>query len=329
MSFRALAAGLALAGLLAACGAGPAAQAPGSGVATNAEASIFVEPDDGPEPLLAELNGANKSIDLIMYLLTDRPLITALESAERRGVQVRTLLEQHPFGEGPGNQDAYDRLQRAGIAVRWTSPRFKLTHEKAAVVDGREALILTLNLTASAFSRNREYGAIDRTPEDVTEVAALFNADWNRTAYAPSRPALVVSPDNSRPKLLALIGQASRQLDVESEEVQDEGIEQALIEASKRGVSVRVVLSPAQTGADANAKGVQRLQAGGVRVHSMRKPYVHAKMFVADGQTAFLGSENISSQSLDGNRELGLFLSQPAAVARMESTFEQDWNARS
>ena len=331
MSSRAFATALALAlaALLVACGSGPAAQTPGPAVSTNSEAHVFVEPDDGPEPLLGELNSASKSIDLTMYLLTDRPVIAALESAKRRGVQVRTLLEEHPFGGGQGNQSAYARLQRGGVAVRWTGPRFKLTHEKAAVVDGREALILTLNLTASAFSRNREYGAVDRTPEDVTEAASLFNADWNRTAYVPSRPDLVVSPDNSRGKLLTLIRQATRQLDMESEEVRDSGLEQALIDAARRGVDVRVVLSPAQSGPDANAQGVQRLQAGGVHAHSMRKPYVHAKIFVADGQTAFLGSENISSQSLDGNRELGLFLSQPAAVARMESTFEQDWNARS
>jgi cardiolipin synthase A/B len=329
VSLRAWAASLATAGLLAACGTAATPQLPAAPVPANAEASIFVEPEDGPEPLLAELNGASKSIDLTMYLLTDKPLIAALEKAERRGVQVRTLLEQHPFGEGQGNADAYGRLQRGGIAVRWTGPRFKLTHEKAAVVDGKEALILTLNLTASAFSRNREYGAVDRTPEDVGEVAALFNADWNRTAYTPARPDLVVSPDNSRTKLLALIGQAVRQLDVESEEVKDAALEQGLIAAAQRGVRVRLVWTPAASGPDANAKGVAYLQAGSVQVHAMRKPYVHAKIFVADGQTAFIGSENISGQSLDSNRELGLFLSQPAAVARMESTFEQDWNARS
>ncbi|MFI5268406.1 MAG: phosphatidylserine/phosphatidylglycerophosphate/cardiolipin synthase family protein [Chloroflexota bacterium] len=329
MSLRACAAALATSVVLAACGGDAAPQSPGQQVPANAQATIFVEPEDGAEPLLAELNGASKSIDLTMYLLTDKPVVAALENAQRRGVQVRTLLEQHPFGEGQGNGDTYTRLLRGGVAVRWTGPRFKLTHEKAAVIDGREALILTLNLTASAFSRNREYGAVDRTPEDVSEVASLFNADWNRIAYAPSRPDLVVSPDNARTKLLALIGQAGRQLDVESEEVQDAGLEQALIDAAKRGVSVRVVLSPAQSGPDANAKGVQRLRSGGVQVHAMRKPYVHAKIFVADSQAAFVGSENISSQSLDGNRELGLILSQPGAVARMESTFEQDWNARS
>jgi cardiolipin synthase A/B len=61
----------------------------------------------------------------------------------------------------------------------------------------------------------------------------------------------------------------------------------------------------------------------------MRKPYVHAKIVLVDGQTAFAGSENVSSQSLDGNRELGVFLSQPAALSRMMAVFEQDWASHS
>ncbi len=304
---------------------------PGAGppVASDPDAEVFVEPDDGPEPLLAAINSAGRSIDLVMYLLTDRQVIGALENAERRGVKVRALLEQRPFGQGPGNAEVFARLQRAGVEVRWTDPRFKLTHEKSAVIDGRDALILTMNLTASAFSRNREYGALDRSPEDVAEVGSLFESDWSRRAYSPSRPSLVVSPDNSRARLLALIASAVRSLEVECEEVQDEGLERALVAAVSRGVSVRLVLSPSEDGRDANARGVQRLKAGGVQVRYMRKPFVHAKMFVADGQTAFVGSENISAQSLDSNRELGVFVGNPVAVARIRATFEQDWNARS
>src|SRR5438046_1135097 len=76
---------------------GPAS--PGPAVGANADAQVFVEPEDGPAPLLTAINGAGKSIDLVMYLLTDRQIIGALENAERRGVRVRTLLEQHPFGQ--------------------------------------------------------------------------------------------------------------------------------------------------------------------------------------------------------------------------------------
>ena len=323
--------------LLALTGCGPAGsllnapQAAGpsvSSVPTNSEAELFVEPEDGPDPVVNELNAATRSVDVVVYLLTDKQVISALEAAQRRGVQVRVMLEQHPYGEGPGNGAVYDQLQRAGIATRWANPRFKLTHEKAMVIDGREALILTLNLTASAFTHNREYGVIDRTLADVAETEALFNADWNRTGYSPVQPNLVTSPDNSRGRLMALLNQATKQLDVESEEIQDPGLEDAITAAAQRGVQVRLVISPPASGPDTNAQGVSRLKSGGVQVRYLRKPYIHAKIFAVDGSVAFVGSENVSSQSLDGNRELGIFLSQPAALARLAQTFEQDWTAR-
>jgi phosphatidylserine/phosphatidylglycerophosphate/cardiolipin synthase-like enzyme len=69
----------------------PAAITPDSGVR-----GLFVEPDDGREPVLAELQAAETSIDLLIYLLTDNEIFDALAKAESRGVEVRVILEQHP-----------------------------------------------------------------------------------------------------------------------------------------------------------------------------------------------------------------------------------------
>ena len=307
------------------------AGAPGASngaITANPDVQLFVEPEDGTAPVLRELNSAAHSLDVAMYLLTDKPAISALEAAQRRGVQVRVLLEQHPYGDAAGNNAVFAQLQRAGVAVRWADPTYKLTHEKAIGIDRRETLILTLNLTASAFSRNREYGVVDRAPGDVAEMEGLFEADWNRTTYQPLQPDLVVSPVNARARLLHLIGAAGRELDVESEEVQDRALEDALAAAAHRGVHVRLVISPASSGRDANAPGLARVKAGGVQVRELSRPYIHAKIFLADGAVAFVGSENISTASLDGNRELGVFVNSPAALQRMASTFQQDWDAR-
>ena len=50
-------------------------------------------------------------------------------------------------------------------------------------------------------------------------------------------------------------------------------------------------------------------------------------MMVADGSSAFVGSENISSNSLDNNRELGLIFSDQSIIATLQTTFQQDWSA--
>jgi phosphatidylserine/phosphatidylglycerophosphate/cardiolipin synthase-like enzyme len=49
-------------------------------------------------------------------------------------------------------------------------------------------------------------------------------------------------------------------------------------------------------------------------------------MILADGTLAYVGSENFSAQSLDGNRELGVLVADPTALARITSMFQLDWS---
>src|SRR5258708_36941752 len=52
---------------------------------------------------------------------------------------------------------------------------------------------------------------------------------------------------------------------------------------------------------------------------------MHAKIIVVDGKKAFVGSENISAQSLDQNRELGIIVSDANVLSRLQTTFQKDW----
>src|SRR5436305_5891273 len=49
---------------------------------------VIVEPDAGESPITGAIRGAHKSVWLEMYLLTDRNVISALEEAANRGVDV-------------------------------------------------------------------------------------------------------------------------------------------------------------------------------------------------------------------------------------------------
>ena len=46
---------------------------------------------------------------------------------------------------------------------------------------------------------------------------------------------------------------------------------------------------------------------------------------VVDGQVAFVGSENISTASLDRNREVGILIADQAVLNTLQQTFQQDW----
>jgi phosphatidylserine/phosphatidylglycerophosphate/cardiolipin synthase-like enzyme len=155
----------------------------------------------------------------------------------------------------------------------------------------------------------------------------IFNADWNRTSTQVTDPNLVVSPNNSRAALINFINSAKSSLIIEAEEMYDSAVEQTIASAGQRGVAVQVILpSPKSGSSDSNASGIAAIKAGGAQVKEDPQLYMHAKMMVADGTRAYVGSENFSSQSLDNNRELGLLMSDQNVLSTLEQTFQSDWS---
>ena len=285
--------------------------------------SPIAEPDDGHQPILDLISSAGSSVDVAIYQLTDSRVVSALEDAAQRGVHVRVLAEPMP-GRKALNAHSLSVLSKSGAEVRNSSPTFRLTHEKAIVVDDSTALIMSLNLVSSSFSDSRDVAIRDGDPGDVAEIEAVFNADWQRQQPVLSQPDLVWSPDNSRARLTGLIEGATTELDVYAEEASDQGMIRSLDDAVSRGVHVRLLMT------DTGSKDSQRryraaLEAAGVDVRVLPSPYVHAKVMIVDGAQVFAGSENLSAASLDDNRELGIITADSATIARFSALFEQDW----
>lgn len=288
---------------------------------------LFVQPEAGRAPILEEIDAARASITLEIYLLSDEEIIAALERAAARGVRVRVILEEQPFGGARNQPVVFERLGRAGIEVRWDNPAFRFTHIKTFVVDGRTALVMNQNLTRTSFTGNREFGVITTRPADVAQAAAIFESDWRRGAEPEPGP-LIVSPTTSRPELLALIDGATRTLDLYAEVVRDPEIMDALAAAERRRVAVRLVMSGDLDGTDDNAEERAELTAAGVEVRLARGGlYIHAKMILADGRRAYVGSQNFTATSLDQNRELGMILTDPNSLGLLARTFANDFAA--
>lgn len=295
---------------------------------------VYVEPDDGEQVITGAIKSAGKSVWLEIYILSDRNVIRALEEAANRGLDVRVMLEPHPFGGGASAPRTLDELKAAGVKAQYTSPNFKLTHEKGMIIDGSIVFIMTSNFSRSALggssgsrgTRNREYGIIDNNPQDVPAVIAIFTADWNQTPAQFNDANLVVSPLNSRSAFMNLIGSAQHSLLIEAEEMNDSAVEQALDSAANRGVQVDIILpAPKGSARDSNSQGIAAIRQGNVTVREDPQLYMHAKIMVVDGSKAFVGSENISTQSLDQNRELGILVSDTAVLSKLQNTFQTDW----
>jgi phosphatidylserine/phosphatidylglycerophosphate/cardiolipin synthase-like enzyme len=284
------------------------------------------------------LGGAAQRLELYIFELRDAAVERALIDAVRRGVAVRALVEPSPGGRVDQARAATDRLRRGGVQVRTASPAFRKTHAKALLVDATRAWIGSANFV-DAWTTTRDFAVITRRPETVGALAAVFERDWasaglaeagthQRSGARAAEPCpgagsgLVVSPANGREAVTSLIRGARRSLQLEHSRLDDAHILAALAARSLAGVTVQVVLD--RDAANRPARRFLRKRAPAAQVQLVKVPTVHAKVVIADGERMLLGSHNLTRESLDERREIGLLVEDAAAVARVAGVLRGD-----
>ncbi len=300
----------------------PTAVAPVPAAPSSVE-GIFVLPEDGPAALIEELDAARSSISIEVYLLTDDSVLSAIFRARDHGVTVRVLLEKDPYGGSNQQPEIFQTLTEGGIQVRWNTAASRFSHVKLIVIDQQVALIMNLNLTYSALNRNRELAVITTDPAQVDHASRIFENDWQGKDGAIPGP-LTLSPDTSRETILGLINAAQETLDIYAEVITDTDFVAAVKSAIDRGVRVRIVMTQSY-GQDLLTEPVGELVRHGAALHILGNPYIHAKLLLVDGSRALIGSQNYTSTSMDQNREVGVVISGPSNIERLQRVFDKDF----
>jgi cardiolipin synthase A/B len=319
-------------------GAGSDANTGNDGSIGSSNVSILVYPNGNrAAELISAIKGATTSVYMTMYEIDDSGVIDAITGAKGRGLDVKVILDGSTTTKS-NNQSAYSSF--SGY-VTWSNPGFTYTHEKCVMIDHKEAWIMTANAESSVPQDNREYLAIDDDLADVTEVEAIFNADYANKSYSPTG-ALVVANSNARPDLVALINSAQKSLDIEDEEFSDNnssGITDAVVAAAGRGITVRLVVAGGSSDSTQQTALNDVKSAPGASVYissvasgsgSPSNPYIHAKAILVDCATGtcksgFVGSENMTTGSLLYNREVGVIISDATQLAKVQSAMNTDF----
>jgi phosphatidylserine/phosphatidylglycerophosphate/cardiolipin synthase-like enzyme len=293
------------------------------------EATKFIiEPQAGITPFINLIDGAHQQLDVVIYELSSQPIINALLQAKQRGVNVRVLIQEQPYGNPTVNQAAIQTLTQAGITVVGSDPAYQLTHQKTLIIDDRELVIMTLNLTDNDFNGSRNFAVMDDDSHDVYQAEAVFNADTNRSTPNITPSALVWSPVNTRTTFADIIDHAHASLAIYAFELTDYDTVGEIASASRRGVHVRIIMNTSAS--TQYAKYVQYLQHNGVAFQFVSTPFIHAKVIMADQGTdsgvAYIGSANISEASIDDNRELGIQTHNALWLSLLAEEFNQDWS---
>ena len=274
---------------------------------------LLVQPKDGIQPIVDALNGARKTIQILIFRFDRAEIERALVEAAHRGVAVTALIAHTNHGGEKYLRRFEMRLLEQGITVARTADDLVRYHGKMFIVDGKELYLLAFNYTHMDITLSRSFAAVIKDAAIVQEAQRLFEADVKRAPYASENESLIVSPVNSRARLTAFLKGAQKQLLIYEMKLSDPECLKLLNEKVSAGVEVRVI-----------SRGPIKNSNLPVRIAPMR---LHVRGMVRDGKDGFLGSMSMRGLELGARREVGVVFHDSKAVKQMAAVFEQDWAA--
>ncbi|MGI8809952.1 MAG: DISARM system phospholipase D-like protein DrmC [Acidimicrobiales bacterium] len=123
------------------------------------------------------IDGASKRVTMVSFAAYRiGSVIAALDAAVGRGVEVSLILESPQLLDGGGGALAYSRYRIYEWPVDRREPPDAKLHAKAVVVDSRDVLLTSANMTSAAYDRNIELGVLCRGGGVAAQVQRHFDA---------------------------------------------------------------------------------------------------------------------------------------------------------
>ena len=328
----------------------------------NTETTYFNGGEAKFEALLHQLETAEKYIFLEYFIVDEGlmwgRILEVLARKAAQGVDVRVMYDGTcEFSTLP--RDYPKRLEALGIRCKVFSPitPFVSTHynyrdhRKILVIDGRVGFTGGVNLADEYINHVEKYGrwkdaAVMLQGEGVRSMTALFLQMWGilqqpefeqfLTDPIPAVPARgFVVPYGDCPLdgervgemvYIDLLNRARKYVHIITPYlILDGELETALRFAAERGVDVHLILpgKPDKWFAYSLAKThYKALLSSGVKISEWTPGFTHAKVMVADGREAVVGTINLDYRSLYHHFEDAVWMYGTDSIRAMESDFQ-------
>ena len=140
---------------------------------------------------------------------------------------------------------------------------------------------------------------------------------------------LLVQPRDGIAPLIAAVKKARKSIDILIFRMDSKELEEALKEASGRGVAVRALIAHTNTGGEARLRNLEtRFLEAGITVGRTAGDLIryHGKMMIVDRRTLFLLSFNFVHLDIDHSRGFGVVATSGKIVHEAVKLFEADLN---
>lgn len=325
--------------------------------------TLFNEGTPFFDDLFAKVAAAQHHIHIEIYIFEydtiGRKLLHALAEKARQGVQVRLLYDA--VGTRGLWWWRLRELRKAGgkaedfLPVSILRRRFRVNlrnHRKIIVIDGRIAYTGGMNIGDEYAGRGRlgEWRDTMLRLEGpaVQSLQDTFAEDWSFAAGESIRGEQFENPATSagdvdvqviesgpdqdlksiREIYFAAVLKARQKLWITSPYyIPDAGLRDAMGLAGRTGIEVKLIVplhADHFTVHYATQYYLPELLAAGVQVYAYTKGFIHAKVVIADGQWASVGTANFDNRSLALNFEINCLIYSQSKIAELESAFERD-----
>jgi cardiolipin synthase len=323
---------------------------------------------DGPQfypAMLAAIRGATRSINMECYIFQPGRIadqfIGALSERARCGVNVTIVVDA--IGSFSLWGRPVRRLRKAGCRIesyqrlRWYSlARINnRTHRELLVVDGRVAFTGGAGIAdwwAHPEGRKgrpwRDTVACIEGPV-VAAIQGVAAENWLECCgeiltgpeYFPDlKPAggTTAFVVRSSPSDRATVSRVTFQLLMEGADhhlhistpyfLPDRALRRSLVEISRRGVAVSVIVPGGKTDQRwvrlASRRMWGQLLEAGIRIYEYKPAMTHVKALIVDGIWAVIGTTNIDNRSFEHNDEVNVAMQDPQVARRLLEDYRRD-----
>lgn len=165
------------------------------------------QPDDQGKALVAAIDSATASVDIVIFQIGSQQIQQALVAAMQRGVKVRVMMDGYSTSQVKYNGE-FASAMRAAVAsaglpadafsINWSSDNFNITHQKSVMIDAVDAsgnplptgslpgtarlLVSTGNFQdfgSTPFYAARDFYVVTDEQQLINEASRVFASDFS------------------------------------------------------------------------------------------------------------------------------------------------------
>ncbi len=321
--------------------------------------------EDFLDSLLVDLSSAKDYI-FMEYFIIERgkmwsQIYSVLQQKVKDGVEVRVVYDDlGTISRLPSN--FAKKLRKIGIkCVKFNEYSYTTSsvynnrdHRKITVIDGKVGYMGGINIADEYINEVHPYGtwkdsAVRLEGSAVDSLVCMFLQLYDIQSKMgekfdkyivphQSESQGLVCPFGDGPKYfygdyvaenlyINLIGQAKDSVLITTPYlIIDSKLKNALINASKRGVDVKIItphIPDKRTIFMITRSSYKELQSNGIKIFEYSQGFIHAKQVLVDNEFAVVGTVNFDYRSFVHHYECGVLMYKSACIPDIQADFEQ------